>query len=120
MVKTVHRLGPGMTAVVTGAAGGLGRAIGRALAERGVTVLTTDAPGVEDVERPLDVTDAAAVRAFAADADFDVWVNNAGAFPHEVQADQVRDLGVVLKYQHVGAHRSLYHRFPRIQACSRR
>ena len=78
MVKTVHRLGPGMTAVVTGAAGGLGRAIGRVLGERGLTVLTTDAPGVKGAERALDVTDAAAVRALADEIDFDVWVNNAG------------------------------------------
>ena len=78
MVKTVHRLGPGMTAVVTGGAGGLGRALGRALESRGLKVVLTDAPGVTGVDRTLDVTDAAAARALAAELSPQVWVNNAG------------------------------------------
>jgi short-subunit dehydrogenase len=71
-------IGPGMTAVVTGAAGGLGRAIVAALESRGARVVTTDAPGVAGVERTLDVTDPDAARALAAEVDPDVWVNNAG------------------------------------------
>jgi short-subunit dehydrogenase len=71
-------IGPETTAVVTGAAGGLGRAIAGALAERGARVVTTDAPGVAGVDRPLDVTDPAAARALAEEVAPTVWVNNAG------------------------------------------
>lgn len=62
-------------AVVTGGAGGLGRAFGACLAERGYEVVPVDRVGTE---RLLDVTDAAACRALADDVRPDVWVNNAG------------------------------------------
>jgi short-subunit dehydrogenase len=71
-------IGPGSTAVVTGAAGGLGRAIAAALEARGVQVVTTDAPGVDGVQRTLDVTDPAASLALAEEIAPDIWVNNAG------------------------------------------
>ncbi len=78
MVKTEHGLGPGMTAVVTGAAGGLGRALCLALETRGLQVIATDLPGMPGVDRHLDVTDPAAVRALADEVVPQVWVNNAG------------------------------------------
>jgi NAD(P)-dependent dehydrogenase (short-subunit alcohol dehydrogenase family) len=83
------------TAVITGAGGGLGRAIAFELANRGYLVHTTDldpdaaartAAEVGAGARPagLDVRDEAACRAVAAEAvargdSLDVWVNNAGA-----------------------------------------
>ncbi|MHB1502839.1 MAG: SDR family NAD(P)-dependent oxidoreductase [Acidimicrobiales bacterium] len=70
-----YRLHPGMTAVVTGAAGGLGSAICEALASRGVEVVAADIAGTET---SLDVTDAAACRELARQVEPDVWVNNAG------------------------------------------
>lgn len=72
------RIGPGTTAVVTGAAGGLGRAISRALEGRGARVVRTDAPGVPGMDRALDVTDPEASRALAGEVAPQVWVNNAG------------------------------------------
>lgn len=86
-----REIGPGTTAVVTGAAGGLGRAIARALEERGARVVTTDAPGVAGVDRSLDVTDPAAARALAKEVEPSVWVNNAGVLGPAValgQADE--------------------------------
>jgi len=81
-------------AVVTGAGGGLGRAIALELGARGFLVHVTDlepdaaARTAEEIgtgARPaaLDVRDEAACRALAADAaarggTLDVWVNNAG------------------------------------------
>ncbi|MBM3665999.1 MAG: SDR family NAD(P)-dependent oxidoreductase [Actinobacteria bacterium] len=81
-------------ALVTGAAGGLGLAIARMLAERGhaVTVTDLDGEGAEGAAeaigsgargRRLDVTDAADCAAAARevaerDGPLDVWVNNAG------------------------------------------
>jgi short-subunit dehydrogenase len=78
MMKTLHRLGPGMTAVVTGAAGGLGQAISHSLEARGLRVVRTDAPGVPGVDRALDVTDPSASLALAEELVPRVWVNNAG------------------------------------------
>ena len=82
------------TAVVTGAGGGLGRAIALELARRGYLVHATDvdadaaartASEIGSDARPagLDVRDEAACRALAAEAAksqgaLDLWVNNAG------------------------------------------
>jgi 2-hydroxycyclohexanecarboxyl-CoA dehydrogenase len=83
----------GRMAVVTGAAGGIGRAIAALLAARGARVLLTDRdPAVAEAARAVgegawamehDVTDPAAGRAVAAQAleragRLDVWVNTAG------------------------------------------
>jgi short-subunit dehydrogenase len=81
------------TAVVTGAGGGLGRAIAAELARRGYRVLLTDVDGAAAKRAAgeigsgaegaaLDVTDAAACRELAAKVaaagSLAVWVNNAG------------------------------------------
>jgi NAD(P)-dependent dehydrogenase (short-subunit alcohol dehydrogenase family) len=81
------------TAVVTGAAGGLGRAIATELTGRGYAVRVTDVDAgaaeraAADIgggasASALDVTDAAACRSLAADiagaGSLDLWVNNAG------------------------------------------
>jgi NAD(P)-dependent dehydrogenase (short-subunit alcohol dehydrogenase family) len=82
------------TAVVTGAGGGLGRAIAIELAGRGFTVWATDIDaeaatrvaaeiGAGAKAAALDVRDEAACRALAAavlaeGGSLDVWVNNAG------------------------------------------
>jgi short-subunit dehydrogenase len=63
------------TAVVTGAAGGLGRALVARLEREGLHVVGVD---LEGAERRLDVTDAAACRALAEELRPAVWVNNAG------------------------------------------
>ncbi|PTN51380.1 NAD(P)-dependent oxidoreductase [Achromobacter xylosoxidans] len=78
----------GKIAVVTGAGGGIGRAMAAAFRQQGATVVATDLDlealsGVDADCRQLDVTQAQAVRALAdAVADqygaLDVWVNNAG------------------------------------------
>lgn len=91
----------GRSAVVTGAAQGLGKGIARRLAEAGANVLITDlnaelasALAAELDGRSsgrvlaisMDVSDTAAVAAAArtAESEFggiDIWVNNAGVFP---------------------------------------
>jgi NAD(P)-dependent dehydrogenase (short-subunit alcohol dehydrogenase family) len=83
----------GSGAVVTGGAGGLGRAIARVLVDRGHRVWVADLDAVAATRVAdtlgagahaihLDVTDAAACRALAdevaAEAGLGVWVNNAG------------------------------------------
>jgi NAD(P)-dependent dehydrogenase (short-subunit alcohol dehydrogenase family) len=78
MARLRRQIGSHTTAVVTGAAGGLGRSISRALEERGARVVMTDAPGVAGADRVLDVTDPAAARALAEEVEPQVWVNNAG------------------------------------------
>ncbi len=64
----------GRVALVTGAAGGIGAALVRLLADAGCTVVATDRerPGVDDARvhaRALDVTDSAAVDAVVADVE---------------------------------------------------
>jgi meso-butanediol dehydrogenase/(S,S)-butanediol dehydrogenase/diacetyl reductase len=82
----------GQIAVVTGAGSGIGRAIARELAARGMTVVVTDLdPGLAEAvaselqtwSRPLDVTDAGQATATAQavvqrHGALDVWVSNAG------------------------------------------
>ncbi len=87
----------GRTAVVTGAAGGIGRAITTSLARRGCHLALADindtalartaaeiaAPGLRISRHHLDVADAAAIAAFpqlvaAEHAGVDILVNNAG------------------------------------------
>ena len=92
----------GRTAVVTGAAQGLGRGIARRLAEAGANVVIGDrnlALAQETAEalsssssgkiiaQGMDVADADAIAAACARAEaelggVDIWVNNAGVFPH--------------------------------------
>ncbi|HEX2774419.1 MAG TPA: SDR family oxidoreductase [Micromonosporaceae bacterium] len=82
---------PARAAVVTGAAGGLGRAIAQALHADGWHVLLTDVDGsavaaaagpLGGWHRPLDVRNEAACAAVAAEAEardgLGLWVNNAG------------------------------------------
>jgi NADP-dependent 3-hydroxy acid dehydrogenase YdfG len=75
------------TALVTGASGGMGRAIAERLASRGLTVyalarnedrLKDLAAGCGAVPLPVDVTDTAAVTQALAGLEIDVLVNNAG------------------------------------------
>lgn len=87
----------GRTAVVTGAAGGIGRAVAASLARRGCHLALADvnegglaetaemirAPGLRISRHRLDVADRAAVAAFPAQVaaehpDVDILVNNAG------------------------------------------
>ena len=94
-------------AVITGAAGGIGRAIAAVLAARGARVLLTDRdPAVRAVADELgggaeglvhDVTDLEATRAVVAAAlarhgRLDIWVNNAGYDRPALFADTGPDL----------------------------
>lgn len=63
------------TAVVTGGAGGLGRAFADALAADGYDVIPVDLTGTE---RRVDVTDMESCRSLAQDVHPAVWINNAG------------------------------------------
>jgi 2-dehydro-3-deoxy-D-gluconate 5-dehydrogenase len=66
------------TAVITGAASGIGRALAAAFRQAGYRTLGVDCAPAEGVER-LDVTDAAAVTAFATKLDtLSVLINAAG------------------------------------------
>ncbi len=91
----------GRTAVVTGGARGLGRAIARRLAEAGASLVIGDLIeagarsvaddlaatfGVTALAMPLDVADSASIAALADTAvnqlgGIDIWVNNAGIYP---------------------------------------
>ncbi|CAX53309.1 Short-chain dehydrogenase/reductase, SDR family (plasmid) [Erwinia billingiae Eb661] len=90
----------GRTAVVTGGAIGIGRAIGQRLAEAGASVVIGDlnaeqaqrtaeefeAYGGKHIGARLDVNDHASVTALAQKAvdetgRLDIWVNNAGIYP---------------------------------------
>ena len=73
------------TAVVTGAAGGLGAAFADELRARGYHVVATDVRGAA---RVLDVTDPAACRALAAEVQPDLWINNAGVLGAGSAVDQ--------------------------------
>ncbi|QKH41102.1 MULTISPECIES: SDR family NAD(P)-dependent oxidoreductase [Achromobacter] len=78
----------GKVAVVTGAGGGIGRAVVAALRKQGVTVVATDRDlaALSDVDadrRELDVTQPQALHALAQAVSaehgaLDIWVNNAG------------------------------------------
>ncbi len=74
--------------VVTGASGGLGSALCAAFAARGYEVVGTDVRGAD---RVLDVTDADACRALAAEVQPTVWVNNAGILGAGSAVDQSDD-----------------------------
>lgn len=101
----------GRTAVVTGGAQGLGKAMARRLAEAGASVVIGDL-GIEQAEAAardiaatyggnvisarLDVTDTASVEATAdlAQSEFgaiDIWVNNAGLYPNVSLFDMTDD-----------------------------
>lgn len=83
--------GDGRTAVVTGAAGGLGRVLVERLSREGYEVVGVDLHGTD---RLLDVTDPAACRALAEELRPRVWVNNAGvlgAGDAATQPDEIVD-----------------------------
>jgi 3-oxoacyl-[acyl-carrier protein] reductase len=116
----------GQTAVITGAAQGMGRAIARELLDRGARVALCDVQG-DKLEalgrdwaaqapdrvhwRRVDLADPAALRAFARDVEerfgrIDILVNNAGIHPlHPIEAitdeEWDRVLAVNLKAQFV-------------------
>jgi NAD(P)-dependent dehydrogenase (short-subunit alcohol dehydrogenase family) len=84
---------PGRTALVTGAAGGIGRAICAELADRGCVVVAVDRPGADldgvgERQIEADVTSWADWRRIAeAAADAAVLVNNAGITVHAALLD---------------------------------
>jgi len=74
-------------ALVTGAAGGIGRAVTQSLSSTGYTVIGTDLSAEDDV-RALDVTDPAAVESLLADIEseegpIEVLVSCAGVLCHQ-------------------------------------
>jgi len=73
------------TVVVTGAAGGLGVAITRALQGAGHRVVGGDLQGADE---RLDVTDPAACRELARRVAPDVWINNAGILGAGIASEQ--------------------------------
>ncbi len=100
----------GRSAVVTGAAQGLGKAIARRLAEAGANVLIGDirdaelaameiaaASGVRVIATHLDITDRSSIEATAELAaselgGIDIWVNNAGLYPNILLSDMTDDV----------------------------
>jgi short-subunit dehydrogenase len=81
----------GGTAVVTGAAGGLGAALGEALRARGLRVVGTDVRAARGVDELLDVSDAEACRELARRHRPVIWVNNAGVLAAGHAATQPLD-----------------------------
>ena len=77
------------TAVVTGAAGGLGQALVVRLTDLGWDVVPVDIVGTE---RVLDVRDAEACRALAREVQPELWVNNAGVLGAGDAATQSSDI----------------------------
>ena len=100
-----RRLLKGKTALVTGAAGGIGRATVVRMAEEGATVLAVDLPGsgrLDDLEYevgavpvPLDLTEEEAPDAIAELADehdgLDIVVHNAGITRDRTLANMTRE-----------------------------
>lgn len=121
----------GRTAVVTGAAGGLGEAMVRAFVKAGAHVVLCDTAGerLEDLEAHMrseggscfavrvDVRDAAAVEAMVRQTEdrfggVDVLVNNAGIFPsrpwHEVSLEEWDDVFAVNLRGYFACARAVY------------
>lgn len=101
------------TAVITGAAGGIGRATATRFIEAGyeVTIVDINGPGVAATAAEigakaaeLDITDDSAVAAFAAGFDdLDVLVNNAGLYRRGTLADQsIEDYRLVMDVNVLG------------------
>lgn len=102
----------GRTAVVTGGAQGLGKAMVRRLAEAGANVLVGDLKveaaqataseiaqryGAKVIAAHLDVTDTTTIKAAAdlAASEFgglDIWVNNAGLYPNVLLAEMTDEI----------------------------
>ncbi len=102
----------GRSAVVTGGAQGLGKAMARRLAEAGASVLIGDLKeaeaqaaaaeiaarfGTKVIAARLDVTDSQSIHEAAALAErelgrLDIWVNNAGLYPNVLLDEMTDDL----------------------------
>ncbi|MDF3883929.1 SDR family NAD(P)-dependent oxidoreductase [Cupriavidus basilensis] len=88
----------GKVAVVTGAAGGIGKAIVATLRRHGATVIGTDIRPCADQDpdfRILDVSNTEAIKAAAAEISstyggLHIWVNNAGML-HRVEAREITE-----------------------------
>lgn len=88
------------TAVITGAGGGLGKALCTELRQRGFKVVGTDVRGAD---RVLDVTNAEACHALAREIEPDVWINNAGVLGAGSAVDQpLHDVEAVIAVNLLG------------------